>query len=161
MYSEERIKEKAMNESGIDTDWYFFDRKGQIAIVASAGGLLPESVSSNMNRLKRMIEYFRSLPVLSNDIVIEEDVLKLVHNYSSGQKEAYLRDLYFMASRGFYYFDKVILNDYFDFRYYLKAKPIKPLIINKSEDAVRDILPCTFIDKDLESMKSFMVNDIF
>lgn len=160
MYSEGRIKDKAINESEIDTDWYFLDRKGQIAIAVSAGGLLPESVSSDMDRLKRMIKYFRFLPVLSNDIVIEEDVLKLVHNYSAGQKEAYLRDLYFMASRGFHYFEKVILNDYFDFRYYLKAKPIKPLIINKSEDAARDILPYTFIDKDLENMKSFMVNDI-
>lgn len=160
MYSEERIKEKAMNESGIDTDWYFLDNSGQIAVVASGGGLLPESVSSDMGKLAKMVEYFRSLPVLSNDIIVEEYVLKLIDNYNEKQKTAYLRDLYFMASRGFYYFDKIVLSDYFDFGYYLKAKPIKPLIIDKSADRIKDFLPLTFIDGDMESIKHFMVNEI-
>ncbi|HVI45417.1 MAG TPA: hypothetical protein VM802_11120 [Chitinophaga sp.] len=47
LYSEEKLNEKASNEAGIDTDWYLLDSKRQIAIVASAGGLLPESVSSD------------------------------------------------------------------------------------------------------------------
>lgn len=160
MYSEERIKEKAINESGIDTDWYLMDNNGKIAIVASGGGLLPDSVSSNMERLKRMIKYFRSLPILSDDIIIDERVLKLIANYNKKQKDAYLRDLYFMTSRGFYYFDKMILNNYSDFRYYLKAKPIKPLIIDKNINSNRDVLPLTFINGDMEDIKHFMVNEI-
>lgn len=94
MYSEERIKEKAINESGIDTDWFLMDSNGKIAVVASAGGLLPDSVSSDMERLKRMIEYFRSLPILSDDIIIDERVLKLIDSYNGKQKDAYLKDLY-------------------------------------------------------------------
>ncbi|MEZ2440277.1 hypothetical protein AB6805_01045 [Chitinophaga sp. RCC_12] len=138
MYSEERVKEKAVNESGIDTDWYFLDNKGQIAVVASGGGLLPESVSSDMDKLRR----------------------RLIDNYNEKQKAACLRDLYFMASRGFYYFDKMVLGDYFYFGYYLKAKPISPLITDKSANNIQDIRPLTFIDGDLESVKHFMVNEI-
>ncbi|MET3878745.1 hypothetical protein [Chitinophaga sp. OAE865] len=159
MYSEERIKEKAINESGIDTDWFLMDSNGKIAVVASAGGLLPDSVSSDMERLKRMIEYFRSLPILSDDIIIDERVLKLIDSYNGKQKDAYLKDLYFMASRGLYYFDKMILNDYSDFRYYLKAKPIKPLVIGKNINS-KDVLPLTTIDRDMENINQFMVNEI-
>lgn len=160
MYSEERINKKAMNESGIDTDWFLMDSNGKIAVVASGGGLLPDSVSSDMVRLKRMIEYFRSLPILSDSIIIEEPVLKLISNYNEKQKAAYLRDVNFMTSRGFYYFDKMILNDYSDFRYYLKAKPVKPLIIDKNIKSNKDVLPLTFINGDIEDMKYFMVNEI-
>jgi len=159
MYSEEGIEEKAINESVIDTDWFLRDSNGKIAVVVSAGGLLPDSVSSDMVRLKRMIEYFRSLPILSDSIIIEEPVLKLIGNYNEKQKDAYLRDVNFMASRGFYYFDKLILNDYSDFRYYLKAKPIKPLIVGKN-NSNKDILPLTYINGDMEDMKYFMVNEI-
>lgn len=35
MYSEERTKEKAINESGIDTDWFLADSNGKIAVVCS------------------------------------------------------------------------------------------------------------------------------
>jgi len=154
LYSEKRINEKALIESGIDTDWYFMDNSGKIAIVASGGGLLPESVSSDMGRLTRMIKYFRSLPVLSNDIIIENRVLKSIKTYNEKQKDIYLSDLYFMATRGFYYFDKMISNNYSDFRYFLKAKPTIPLIIDKNTS----VLPFTFINGNLENIKYFEAN---
>lgn len=149
-----------MIEPGIDTDWYFTDSNNQIAIVASGGGLLPESTSSDKERLTRMIKYFRSLPVSSNDIIIEDQVLQLIDNYNEKQETAYLKDAYFMASRGFYYFDKMILNDYSDFRYYLKAKPTNPLIIDTTINSMKDIIPFPSINKRLETIKHFMVNEI-
>lgn len=39
---------------------------------------MPDQVSGDMDRLKRMIAYFRSLPELSDDIIIEEDILRFV-----------------------------------------------------------------------------------
>jgi hypothetical protein len=105
-----------------------------------------------------MITYFRSLPILSNDIEIEESVLQNIKNYTEEQKQAYLKDLYFMASRGFYYFDKLVLNNYSDFRYYLKAKPKNPLDVNLLSEKL--ILPNTFVNEDLEDLKYFEVNQI-
>ncbi|WP_160711443.1 hypothetical protein [Chitinophaga solisilvae] len=160
MYSEKRINEKMALEYVIDTDWFFLDNYGHIAVVASAGGLLPESVSADMEKLKKMISFFRSLPVLSNDIILEEDVLQKIGNFSDKGKENYLKDLYFMASRGFYYFDKVILNEYTDFRYFLKAKPVKTLDVNVIKDKITDFFSITLINDNLERMKHFNVNEV-
>lgn len=159
-YTEQRLNEKAAEESAIDTDWYFLDRTGKIAVVASAGGLLPDPIASDMDRLKSMITHFRSLPVLSNEVIIEKYVLDKVDKYAKDQKDAYLRDLYFMGSRGFYYFDKVELNNYFDFRYQLKAKPTKPFIINSLDRDIQDILPHIIVDNDLDNIKAFLVNEM-
>jgi hypothetical protein len=63
-----------------------------------------------------------------------------------------------MASRGFYYFDKLVLNSYADFRYYLKAKHKKPLDVNLLNEKL--ILPKTFVNEDLEDLKYFEVNQI-
>lgn len=85
MYSDEEGNEKAITESGIDTDWYLLDDNFQIAIVASAGGPLPKSVSSDLPRLEKMIAYFRSLPV-SSEVILTDDVCKLIDGYSQQQK---------------------------------------------------------------------------
>ncbi|WP_217607279.1 hypothetical protein [Chitinophaga sp. GbtcB8] len=159
MYTEKRLIEKAAVESGIDTDWYFIDMFGKMAVVASAGGLLPDPVVADMNRLEKMIAYFRALPVLSNNIIIEKHILDKVEKYTKEQRETYLKDLYFMVSRGFYYFDKTELNNYFDFKYELKAKPSIPLIINNNDSSVQEILPNIVVGKDIEDIKFFFVND--
>ena len=91
MYLAGRINEKAVQESGIDIDWYFFDKTGKIAVVASGGGMLPDSASMDMDRLRKMTNYFRSLPVLSEDIIIEEGVIEKIENYKEDQKIAYLK----------------------------------------------------------------------
>lgn len=160
MYTEERLIEKASVESGLDTDWYFMDKFGKIAVVASAGGLLPDPVAADMNRLERMIAYFRSLPVLSSEVTIEKHILDKVEKYTKEQREAYLKDLYFMVSRGFYYFDKTELNNYFDFRYELKAKPSVPFIINNNNSSMQEMLPNIVVGKDIEDIKFFSANEL-
>ncbi|ASZ09872.1 hypothetical protein KTO58_26570 [Chitinophaga pendula] len=159
MNTEEEMKEKSMSESGLDIDWYFTDASGKIAIVASAGGMLPDVVVNNMEKLKGMIKYFRSLPVLSNEILIEERVVQEISGHSEEQKKAYLRDVHYMVSRGFYYFDKEVLNNYYDLRYYLKASPIKPLIINRDTDG-HLFLPEAIINSNLSDLKAFTVDQI-
>jgi len=160
MYTNERLKEKAAAESGIDIDWYFMDKFGKVAIVASAGGLLHDPVANDMDKLERMIAYFRSLPIISNEVLIEKNVLDEVAKYTQKQRDAYLKDLYSMVSRGFYYFDKVELGNYDDFKYRLKAKPSTPLIINKNETSIQEILPDIIIKNDIEDLKFFYVNEI-
>jgi hypothetical protein len=62
-----------------------------------------------------------------------------------------------MASGGFYYFDKLVLNNYSDFRYYLKAKPKDPLHVDMLSKSI--ILPDTFINKSLADLKYFDVTE--
>lgn len=152
-------EDKSMFELGLDIDWYFTDTSGQIAIVASAGGMLPDSVANDMERLREMIKYFRSLPVLSSEILIEERVLQDITSYTEEQKRAYLSDLYYMVSRGFYYFDKEVLNNYYDSRYYLKARPMKPLILNRRANEQLLLLEM-IIDSNLSDLKKFNVDQI-
>lgn len=150
-----RAEQKSINESGIDTDWYFTDSKGHIAVVASAGGLLPAPVSGDMEKLAGMIAYFRSLPELSDDIIIEEDILRIIDNYSEDKRKAYLKNVRFMVAKGFYYFDKTIMNNYWDYRYYLKASPKRPLIIDSD---IGNRFPLIVIEEDLHNLKQFFVN---
>jgi hypothetical protein len=160
MYTNEGLNEKASAESWIDIDWYFMDKFGKVAIVASAGGLLPDPIANDMNKLKSMTTYFLSLPVISNDVYIEKYALDKIAKYTRQQKDAYLEDVYFMVSRGFYYFDKVELNNYVDFKYQLKATPSTPLIINKDDSGIQEMLPDIIIDNDLEHIKLFSVDEI-
>jgi len=160
MYTNQRLSEKSCTESGIDIDWYFLDPTGQIAIVASAGGLIPDPIASDMDRLRKMIAYFRSLPVLSNNIIIENHVLDEIKHYTQQQKDRYLEDLYFMSSRGFYYFDKVEINNYFDFSYHLKAKPSIPFIIDKSDNRIQEFLPPITLHQSLYDIKLLSVNEL-
>jgi hypothetical protein len=160
MYTNQRLSEKASTESGIDIDWYFLDPTGKIAIVASARGLIPDPIASDMDRLRKMISYFRSLPILSNNIIIENHVLDKIKHYTQQQKDRYLEDLYFMSSRGFYYFDKVEIIKYFDFSYHLKAKPTIPLIIDKSDNRIQEFLPPITLHQSLDDIKLLSVNEL-
>jgi len=160
MYTNQRLSEKSRTESGIDIDWYFLDPIGQIAIVASAGGLIPDPIAADMDKLRKMISYFRSLPILSNNIIIENHILDEIKHYSQQQKDHYLEDLHFMCSRGFYYFDKIEINQYFDFSYHLKAKPSIPLIIDKSDNRIHEFLPPITLHQNLDTIKLFLVNEL-
>ena len=115
--------EKMAKEVGFDFDWYFLDSKGKIGIVASAGGFLPNSISQDYDRLNLVTSYFRSLPKISDEIFIEDFVYTEIKKYNHSRKEAALKDLKFMTSKGLYYFDKEVLNNYEDYNYLLKAKP--------------------------------------
>ena len=61
MYTNQRLSEKSRTESGIDIDWYFLDPTGQVAIVASAGGLIPDPIAADMDKLRKMISYFETV----------------------------------------------------------------------------------------------------
>ena len=65
-----------------------------------------------------------------------------------------------MVSKGFYYFDKVFLNNYDDCKYYLKARPRIPLLLNGSDDKLENILPRTKIDQDLNYLNEFFADEV-
>ena len=156
MYSKEEIEKKVGNESWLDTDWYFVDKNGKVAVVASAGGLLPDLVANDIEGLKKIITHFRSLPVISNEIEIVEKVLSYARGLQADGKKAYLQDLHFMSGKGLYYFDKVEVNNFYDFRYYLKSRPVKPLVLNNPDE----LNPIVKLEIDLDELKEFFVDQL-
>lgn len=65
-----------------------------------------------------------------------------------------------MTSRGFYYFDKVVMNAYDDSKYFLKAKPVKPLIIDGEDNAIKELLPFPRFKSEFGNLAQLMVNGI-
>ena len=120
---------------GFDIDWFFTDNK-YIAFAASAGGLLPESISKATGNYELLSAYFRGLPEIS-EISINKDVSQII---GSEADEPYLRDFVFMTKRGLFSFDKTMPNKFYNTRYHLVAKPLTPLTLDKIPSEVVDIL---------------------
>lgn len=106
-----------------DIDW--FCKINNIYIhVASAGGVLPEIVdNSEVNRkIQRIVD---ELPVLDDEVIITP----LIHNVNSINYENedcendYVKSFKEMASKGFYSFDRVDINNIDSNNYHLVAYP--------------------------------------
>ena len=148
IYSQKMLNEKIIEETHIDVDWYCIDKNGFVGIVASAGGMLPTSVVQQLNNPINVIEYFRNLPTISNEVIIENAVTEKLNTMDFKQQEAYLKDVKLMTSKGLYYFDKKELNNYFSFEYFLKARPVKPLKIENLDLIYRNAVIHTVIEID-------------
>jgi hypothetical protein len=120
---------------GLDIDWFFTNNK-HIAFAASAGGMLPESISKAFENYKILSAYFRSLPEIS-EISINKDLSKII---GSEADERYLEDFVFMAKKGLFSFDKSIPNNFDHSLYHLVAKPLTPLTFDQVPNEIGNIL---------------------
>ena len=160
IYSKKTLDEKIKDEVHVDTDWYCIDKNGCIGIVASAGGMLPSSVVQQLNNPNNVIDYFRKLPTIADEIILENPVLDKLKTMDFNQQETYLKDLKFMTSKGLYYFDKRELNNYFDFEYFLKAKPANTLKVENLDVVYKAIILQTVIQIEFNIDKTFLVNQV-
>ena len=159
IYTIKMLQQKIEHESTIDMDWYCIDNSEHIAVVASGGGMLPNSVARQL-RADEIIKYFRCLPVIANKIILEKRVTEEMKLMSTEQQKNYLKDVNLMVSKGLYYFDKRNLSAYSDFEYYLKAKPDVALKKDIIDDLVRSIISKTFININFDSNRFFHVNEV-
>src|ERR1700744_1286707 len=102
-----------------DIDW-FFTNGNEIAFVASGGGKLPEVISQSKEDIETLASYFRGLPKKS-DAIINQDLGKIME--AREINERYLADFVTMAEKGFFSYDKTVLNNFSEINYHLVAKP--------------------------------------
>ena len=81
IYSEEVLSRKIEHESGIDVDWFACDSLGRIAMVASAGGMLPNTIVKQRES-DFVYKYFRSLPKVSEVIHFTNDLERIIEDMS-------------------------------------------------------------------------------
>jgi len=128
-----------------DIDW-FFNKGNEIAFVASGGGKLPESVAKSKEDTGSLSLYFRSLPKRS-DVLINPDLNKVMLEKDINEK--YLADFIAMTEKGFFSYDKTILNNFSETNYHLVAKPVNPLKIG---DLPFEILERLMTTKSMNEM---------
>jgi len=119
-----------------------------------------DSVVLHPEDQKRIRAYFRSLPDLSHEIKIEDSVLAKTSDMDNFHKQAYLKDLYEMTRKGLYYYDKLKLGDYFDYKYYLKASPLMPLLNVNIDPSIFKGIASTKIEGEIKDLKLFNVSEI-
>lgn len=160
IYSEARLSEKSGIETGFDVSWYFFDEEGYIAMVASGGGLVPDSVGFDLDELRAIDQYFSSLPKRYEQIHIAQIELDRAAKMKRHQRRHYLKQLYETAGRGIYHFDKLEYKAFFDYSYYLVASPVNPITINDIDSGIVEILSRTKVKWKIPELSMFKVNEI-
>src|ERR1700744_5442360 len=110
-----------IDQSTLDIDWFFTDGEN-IAFVASGGGKLPTSIAKSEDHLESLTSYFRALSEKS-DVAVDTELSKMNDNIDGH----YLSDFIFMSKRGFFCFDKTVLNNFSDTNYHLVTMPLMPL----------------------------------
>jgi len=136
-----------LEQQTLDIDW-FFTNGHDIAFVASGGGRLPISVAKSFKNNKLLASFFNSLPVIS-EVIINPNLNKIITNSVNGQ---YLADFELMAKKGFYTFDKTVLNNFSDSSYHLVFKPVNPIKVQQMPIEIKDALSSSCYDGNLESI---------
>ncbi|MGZ3754697.1 MAG: hypothetical protein ACXVAY_03175 [Mucilaginibacter sp.] len=131
-----------------DIDWFFTNGK-EVGFVASGGGILPKSVSKrSFDEIELLATYFRGLPKTSKTII--DTNLKEVITSGNNTNE-YLSSFIEMAEKGFFSFDKSVINRFSDTNYHLVATPINPLKFDDLPSEISKILAETKINSNIEA----------
>lgn len=133
--------------------WVFFTDGKYIGFIASGGGKLPNSVAESKEEHHVLVNYFRSLPEISEVLVNSELDRLLIKIVGSGVDERYLEDYVSMTKKGLYSYDKTGLNNSLDPHYHLVASPNEPL---KLESLPKDILNILSKTRFLNHIENFL-----
>ncbi|MBA9073224.1 hypothetical protein GGR22_001350 [Flavobacterium gossypii] len=137
----------------LDIDWFFI-ADDKIGFVASAGVKLPESVAVLDEKIGILSSYFRNLPEITTAHIHDE--LKEIKKID----EKHLADFVFMAKRGLYAFDKLVLNNFSDLKYHLVAKPETYLSLKGLPTEIIDLIHKTVYTGAIDLAKAINIEDI-
>jgi hypothetical protein len=115
-------------QRSLDLNWFFFDRFKHLCHVASGGGLLPNIIVENDLNNDKFNEIVYDLPE-AYEFGRNESVLNILSENGVTDLESYFREFETMARKGLFSFDKYLLENPEDQKYFLVAYPIyKPYI---------------------------------
>jgi len=145
-----------MNYEGLDIDWFFLDKEKRICFAASGGGIVPSNYTNGPD--DRLTEYFRQLPILNSDFLLNKklETIKNISYKSLLNRMSF--DFIQMARRGIYSFDKTILNDQFNPKYHLVARPKGELVsLDSVPIDIKNKLLKTVLNENVDQIDSFEV----
>lgn len=113
-----------------DIDWFIIDIKNKPIHVASAGGRLPNYILDNDRLNKNILKSLRKSEKEDFPFEINPNLNQILEFESERMRFLYLRDFIFMASKGFYSYDKTILGNFENPMYHLVAWPTNSIILD-------------------------------
>ncbi|QDA61007.1 hypothetical protein [Hymenobacter jejuensis] len=135
-----------IDQEDADIDWFATDSNGCILHVASGGGILPESVATSQEALLELHQYFLTLPEADSPVVTEAEA-----RADEGSYQGFAR----YARRGLFSFTKTRLHDRADTRYYLVARPQRPLTVAELPKDIATLLRRTQLPSSVAQQNAF------
>src|SRR5262245_966752 len=131
-------------QESTDFDWFAVDEIGCIGHFTTAGfKLLPRSVASSAEDLKKLTDYFKKLVSTGVRYHVSNDLETEVGPFErEAKREQYLAGFVGMAGRGLYSFD---IHTYVrpGLAYFCVATPIQPLYVESLPKEIRTIIERT------------------
>jgi hypothetical protein len=147
-------------QEAFDVDWFATDKYGNVAHFTSAGGKLPDSVCASKEDNERLLSFFKSLPAINNEIVLNGEIGRSEELMMQKDVERRFGDFIFMSQRGLYSFDKKVLGRFGDTDFLVVSKPLLPLNVNSLPDDIRSLVLRTKIENDLSDVNELDVAKI-
>ncbi|SHK59708.1 hypothetical protein [Hymenobacter psychrotolerans] len=138
------------DQEDADIDYFATDTDGHILHVASGGGVLPASVAASEEVLLELHQYFLTLPEpAAGGAQTTTDPTE--GNYPGAAR---------YARRGLYSFAKTRLHEHTDSRYYLVARPLRPLTVAELPPHIATLLRRTQLPEPVAQQTTFDVSNI-
>ncbi|MDI9341696.1 MAG: hypothetical protein QM534_14085 [Sediminibacterium sp.] len=139
-----------MEFSALDFDCFFIDKKFTVSHLASAGVRPFDSIIRNWESYDTIISYFKDLPIISHEVMVNCDLNKYVQLMEEQSLANYLGSFKYFAERGLYSFDKTILNDVMDTQFHLVAYPSVSIDFTAFPDIIKSVLLDSTFDGDVK-----------
>jgi hypothetical protein len=141
-----------IEQEDADIDWFATDSNGHILHVASGGGILPESVAASQDVLLELHQYFLTLP--------EAESAEAVPLEAGAEQDAHFQGFARYAHRGLFSFAKAQLHDRADARYYVVARPVRPLTVAELPRHIATLLSRTKLPASVAQQTSLDISTI-
>ncbi|ALR31275.1 hypothetical protein ATE47_12410 [Chryseobacterium sp. IHB B 17019] len=128
-----------IEQENLDIDWFITDGE-YVGFMASGGGKLTDSVAKSKKNNEILVEYFRSLPEISEVVINPKLDNILIKVFGSGVDERYLEYYMSMTKKGLYSFDKTYPNQFLEPHYHLVTYPKTPLKLKELPQNILDIV---------------------
>jgi hypothetical protein len=140
-----------IDQEDADIDWFATDSNGYILHVASGGGILPESVAASQEALLELHQYFLTLRAGGSAEAVQLEVGADESSYPGAAR---------YARRGLFSFAKARLHERVDSRYYVVARPVKPLTVADLPERIAALLQKTWLPGSVADLTTLDVSII-
>lgn len=148
------------NFEALDIDWFFIDNELNLYHVASGGGIPPKSIQDNFDTYYLIQNYFNSLPILSENVIVKDNLELFISFVNDDAKIKYLSTFIEFAKKGLISFDKSDLTNTEDSIYHLVVSPKVKLDISTIPNEIYEKIKKTVFNKNGNSLTNVNISEI-